>query len=234
VIDIAGLPRVDFVDGGTIRLISTAYITEPALAPLADSDEDQRILEELETLTSARHGSIVTVPSGVNPDELLNQAHGFGWSYVNAAFCYTRTTGNRFNGPSRGAWYAAYGESAVGTAQAEVAWHLTRELTNVGIFDNVTAYRELKAGFATNFFDLNGFGDEDFLSADIETAYPAGQALARMIRQGGGDGVLYPSARYQSGQCLAAFRPHLVQNVRLGQTWRFEWQGTPKPSITTI
>lgn len=230
----AGLPVVDFVNGSTIRLISTAYITEPALAPLVDSEEEQRILEEVEAMTSARQGSIVSVPAGVNPDELLNQTHGFGWSYVNAAFCYTRATGNRFNGPERGAWYAAYGRSAAKTAQAEVSWHLTRELSNVGVFENVTAYRELVAGFATRFHDLRDLRDQDFLAADIDIAYPAGQALARTITQHGGNGVLYPSVRHGSGQCLAAFRPHLVQNVRLGQTWHFEWQGTPRPAITKI
>jgi len=71
----------------------------------------------------------------------------------NAAFCYTRATGNRFNGPERGAWYASHGYLAVETAQAEVAWHLTRELEATGVFENVTAYRELLAGFTTRLHD---------------------------------------------------------------------------------
>lgn len=79
-------------------------------------------------LTSARRSLSMPLPGGLHPGELLTEAAGYGWTLVNAAFCYTRATGNRFNGPERGAWYAAYGKLAVETAQAEVTWHLTREL----------------------------------------------------------------------------------------------------------
>ena len=63
------------------------------------------------------------------------------------------TTGNRFNAPERGSWYASDGDLAFGSAQAEVAWHLTRELEATGVFENVTAYRELLAGFTTRLHD---------------------------------------------------------------------------------
>ena len=42
------------------------------------------------------------LPAGVAREELLSELHGYGWTYVNAAFCHTRATGNRFNGPSAG------------------------------------------------------------------------------------------------------------------------------------
>lgn len=62
-------------------------------------------------------------------------------------------------------------------------------------------------------------------------AYPAGQALTRKILQSGGNGVLYPSARYESGRCLAALRPNLVQNVREGDAWVFRWAGSAEVEI---
>lgn len=226
------LEEVEFTDPATVRLISTAYIDEPAMAPLADNDEDLAILEAIEGLTSARQTANLPIPGGLNPAELLTEAAGYGWTYVNAAFCYTRATGNRFNGPERGAWYASYGAAAVETAQAEVAWHLTRELEATKIFENVTAYRELLAGFTTRFRDLHGRAGEDCLGPDPSTAYPVGQALARDVFGSGGNGLLYPSARREDGQCLVALRPHLVQNVRQGDTWVFEWAGEPTPSIT--
>ncbi len=173
----------------------------------------------------------IAIPTGIDPSELLTEAHGYGWTYTNAAFCYARVIGNRFNGPERGAWYAAHGDEATRTAQAAVAWHLTRELSYVDVYENVTANRELFAGFVARFHDLSGCPDEDVLSADADVAYPAGQTLARAILQSGGNGVFYPSARLR-GQCLAAFRPHLVQNVRQGQIWVFAWEGGPVPTIT--
>lgn len=226
------LDQVAFTDPTTLRLIPTAYIDEPAMAPLVDDADDLAILEELEGLTSARRNVALPVPGGLDPTELLTAAAGYGWTYVNAAFCYTRTTGNRFNGPDRGAWYACYGPDAVQAAQAEVSWHLTKELEATGVFENITAYRELLAGFTTRLHDLTGRDCGDVLHLDPAVAYPAGQALARDVFGAGGNGLLYPSTRSAGGQCLVALRPHMVQNVRQGDTWTFTWAGQATPTIT--
>lgn len=228
----ADLEQVAFTDPTTVRLISTAYITEPALAPLAADEGALALLEEIEGLTSARRTITLPVLGGLDPAELLTAAAGYGWTYINAAFCYTRAGGNRFNGPERGAWYACHGETAVETAQAEVAWHLTRELEATGSFENLTAYRELLAGFTTRLHCLNGRAGEAVLSPDRDVAYPIGQSLAQDVLGSGGNGLLYPSVRHDGGQCLVACRPHLVQNIRQGDTWTFEWTGAPAPTIT--
>ncbi|WP_168193221.1 RES family NAD+ phosphorylase [Rhodophyticola sp. CCM32] len=151
---------------------------------------------------------------------------------MNAAFCYTRDTGNRFNGPERGAWYAAWGKDRVKTAQAEVSWHLSRELEATGIFENVTSYRELNASFATSFHDLSGTPEDSALNPDISKGYVDGQKLAAQLMGLNANGILYPSVRRCGGRCLAAFRPHLVQNIQQGDTWIFEWSGDPNPSVT--
>ncbi len=216
-IDLASIPQRDFTSPTVGRLISTAYIEEPALKPLADSDAELVVLEDLEGLPSARRTTQIPRPRGIAPEELVIAAHGYGWTYVNAAFCYTRATGNRFNGVERGAWYATYGPNAVRTAQAEVAYHLTRALDATGVYDNVTAYCELLAGFTTSFHDITGLAAEAFLSSDTAVAYSAGQALlAKALLTDGSQGLLYPSVRQESGQCLAALRPHLVQSLRQG------------------
>ena len=63
-------------------------------------------------------------------------------------------------------------------------------------------------------------------------AYPVGRALAGDVLGSGGNGLLYPSARFPDGQCLVALRPHLVQNVRQGDTWVFQWAGARAPTIS--
>lgn len=231
-IDPHQVPVTQFTDPDTIRLISTAYIDEPAMLPLADDPDELAFLEELESMTSTRQGRGLPLPAGVSADELLTEQSGFGWTYVNAAFCYTRSTGNRFNGPDRGAWYAAWGERATETAQQEVVWHLTRELEAVGIFENVTAYRELIAGFTTGLHDLSDIEDDTVLNLDPTAAYPASQALAAQLAGLGSNGVLYPSVRRPNGHCLASFRPNIIQNIRQGSTWVFQWDGTSTPNIT--
>ncbi|MEP0521359.1 MAG: RES family NAD+ phosphorylase [Hyphomicrobiales bacterium] len=230
-IDIDQIPINLFTQSNTIRLISTAYIDEPALQPLSDSDDELAFLEALEGLTSARMAKGIPLPSGVNPHELLNQHHGYGWSYVNSAFCYTRVTGNRFNGPDRGAWYATWGENSVATAKSEVGWHLTRELEATGVFENTTSYRELLAGFNTGFHDLRGYSNEPFFDDEPMIGYPIGQALAKALRTTGCQGIIYQSVRHSDGLCLAAFRPNTVQNIRQGDCWKFVWSGSATPTI---
>ena len=171
------------------------------------------------------------MPGGLKPGQFLTEADGYGWTYVNAAFGYPKPAGSRFNGPERGAWYAAYGESAAETVQAELSWHLTQELAAAGQFKNKTRCRELFAGFTSEFHDLNGHEGAAALDADPASAYPAGQSLAREILVSGGNGLLYPSARHSGGQCLAALRPRLVQNIRQGDTIVFEWDGIPSPAV---
>lgn len=233
-IDSSKVPITQFTASETIRLIPTAYIDEPAMQPLADDPDELVYLEELEGMTSARRSGEYPLPSGVSPNELLTEESGYGWTYVNAAFCYTRSTGNRFNGPERGAWYAAWGDHAVETAQQEVGWHLTQELKAVGIYENLTAYRELVAGFTTGFHDLRDVEDETLFCDDPTIAYPAAQAFARQLMGMGSNGVLYSSVRRPKGQCIAAFRPNIVQNIRQGSTWVFEWAGNPVPKVSLL
>lgn len=225
------VPVVPFKQRDTIRLISTAYIDEPVLTPLVDDEDELEFLASIEELTSSRQNTGMPLPSGVFAQELLNEHDGFGWTYVNAAFCYTRSTGNRFNGPDRGAWYACWGNEAVETAHSEVSWHLTQELEATGVFENITSYRELIAGFIIDMHDLREFADDNIFVSDTAQAYPQGQALAASLRQSGSQGIIYPSVRRAGGLCLAAFRPRAVQNVRQGDTWKFEWSGDPIPKI---
>lgn len=232
--NIDAFPTVPFNQPNTIRLISTAYIDEPAMQPLADNNDELDILEQLEGLTSARGGGELSLPLNLYPEELLSQHNGYGWTYINAAFCYTRPTGNRFNGPDRGAWYATWGDDAIETAHAEVTWHLTNELEAVGVFDNTTLYRELIASFTTNMRDLTKLDDATILSPDPKIAYPKGQALAATLRAANANGIVYPSVRRKKGKCLVAFRPNLVQNVRQGDCWSFTWSGSSTPSIKKV
>lgn len=82
--------------------------------------------------------------------------------------------------------------------------------------------------------DLGERTDDAVSSEDPAKAYPAGQTLAREILKSGGNGVLYPSARYEGGRCLAALRPNLVQNVRDGETWVFRWAGSAEVEISRL
>lgn len=225
-------PRIDISRRDTIRLISTGRLKEPVLAPLARDPGDLEHLAELEGATSGRLQAQEGGLPDLDPRELVFGRPGH--TFINAAFTYTRPGGNRFNDDARGAWYCAFEAE---TALGEVAFHLTRELAAIDRFDNATDYAALVADFTGLFHDLRGpgFKADPALGADIETAYPAGQALARLLRkQEAAIGLVYPSVRHAGGTCLAAFYPDLVQNLRQGGIWRLEWRGSPTPKITSL
>ena len=190
-------------------------------------------LEDLASLESATNGRLRAEQSGLPdlaPQELVFGRPG--QTFINAAFTHTRQGGNRFNDENRGAWYCAF---EVETSVAEVSYHLTRELANIGRFENITDYAELLADFIGSFHDSRGQNPRpDYLNPDPAIGYPAGQALARELRSQGGNGIVYSSARRGGGTCLVALRPDLVQNFRQGEIWRLEWQGTPQPSVSRV
>lgn len=224
------LPVVDLAQRNTIRLISSGQLKDPVLLPLA---ANHGAFEDLASLESATNGRLRAQQSGLPdlaPRELVFGRAGH--AFINAAFTHTRLEGNRFNDENRGAWYCAF---EVETSVAEVSYHLTRELENIGRFENITDYAELLADFIGPFHDTRGQNPRpDYLSLDTAVGYPAGQALARELRSQGGNGIVYPSARRDGGTCLVALRPDLVQNIRQGGIWRLEWQGTPEPSVGRV
>jgi RES domain-containing protein len=223
-------PTIDLAQRDTVRLISTGRLKDPVLLPLA---ADQRALDDLAALESATSGRLRAQETGLaalDPRELVFGRPGH--SFINGAFTYTRPGGNRFNDERRGAWYCAF---RCETALAEVAFHLTRELDAIARFENTTDYAELIADFVGPFHDLRArrHARDACLDADPAIGYPAGQALARQLRaETAGNGLVYPSVRHEGGICLAAFHPHLVQNLRQGGIWRLAWHGTREPTIT--
>src|SRR5262245_14041814 len=106
----------------TVRLVATARLRDPVLRKLV-GERYQEDLAEIEGATSGRLTAQQQGTEGLQPHELvggLPHAH-----FINAAFAYFRPRElNRFNGPGRGAWYAAL---QVETCETEVAFHLTRE-----------------------------------------------------------------------------------------------------------
>jgi hypothetical protein len=110
----------------TVRLISNANHKPPVLLALASTHGALENLEALESLTSRRQEAQQKGVPGIAPGAL---ASGYGYSFVNAAFAYTRPEGNRFNPSDWGVWYSAFHHD---TALREVAYHLTRAIAAAG------------------------------------------------------------------------------------------------------
>jgi RES domain-containing protein len=222
----AALPPVSRVRRyDTHRLIPSQYSAPGSvLGLIADDEAHLRDLFDLDHVTNDRLLAENQRFHGIGVHELV-----FGVPYyrmVNAAFAHPHPFGSRFNGPERGAWYAAF---EFRTAQAEVAFHKSVQLAEIGWLQDEVTYDDYQADVSAPLHDLRAapaFGG--CLAPD---SYVASQLLAERLLAAGSLGVIYPSVRRRGGTCLSLFRPALVTHLRKGTTWRFRWKGKPTPVI---
>lgn len=214
----------------THRLIPCRYnkTEESVLAEIANDDAHLQDLFDLDHATNDRLLAENHLLPGIGIHELVFGVPCF--RIVNAAFCHAHPLGSRFNGPDRGAWYAAF---ELPTAQAEIAFHKSIELAEVGwTEEEVATYDDYLADFSAEFHDLRGH--TRFAKALAPDSYVDSQTLAQELLEAGSLGIVYPSVRRRSGTCLACFQPALVMNVRKGKTYSFRWEGGGRPAISAI
>ena len=70
--EVDGVPVVTVAYPRTVRLVTTARLRAPVLAPLVDSEQDLAALAEIEGATSARLMAQSVGISGLQPNELLS------------------------------------------------------------------------------------------------------------------------------------------------------------------
>lgn len=209
----------------THRLIPSRDGEERILKRLAESEEELQELYELDGATNDRLLGEANLLPGISVHELL-----FGVSYahiVNAAFTHPHPAGSRFNGPDRGAWYAAL---ELETAKAEIAFHKAQELLEVDWQESETfTFRDYLADFRADFHDLRD--DARYLECLDPDSYRSSQKLAKKLLALGSPGIAYPSVRRTGGTCLVCFRPALVTNVRQGDTVKLAFQDPSQPPV---
>jgi RES domain-containing protein len=225
---VTAVPRTSLVRrNDTHRLIPSQHRDEgrTVLARLANTDAELAELYELDNATNDRLLAENDLLPGIRVHELL-----FGVPYyriVNASFTHAHPLGSRFNSPDRGAWYAAF---EIRTAQAEVAFHKSLDLEEIGRFDDEVTFDDYLADFSCELHDLRA---RPAFAAYLDSgSYVASQTLAARLLDHGSLGIVYPSVRRAGGTCIACFRPALVMNVRRAKTYRFRWNGAPTPVIT--
>jgi RES domain len=196
----------------THRLIPARYTDrdESVLARITEDVRDLNALFALEGATNDRLLGEAGLLPGIGVRELV-----FGIPYahiINAAFTHANPLGGRFNGPSRGAWYAGFSRA---TAETEVAYHRGKELREVRWQEPESfSYVDFLADFGGEFHDLRG--EKRFADCLNPNSYKASQRLAGELLEHGSAGIVYESVRHREGTCIACFRPALVNHVRKG------------------
>jgi RES domain len=220
------LPPVRALDlRDTCRLVPSRYSPrgESVLVRIAD-DADLAAIFELDGATNDRLAAEGGLLPGIGPAELVAGVPLA--SVVNAAFCHAHPHGSRFSGPLRGAWYAGL-EPA--TSRAEVAFHKSVELAEIGWPDESVTYDEYLADIAGELHDLRNA--HAFKACLSPRSYQASQALGQALLEAGALALTYPSVRREDGTCVVCFRPALVARVRRGATWRFTWRHGDGPVV---
>lgn len=216
----------------THRLIPSRHLPrgDSVLVQIADDDEHLQAIFELDAATNDRMLAAQQLLPGIGLEELV-----FAVPYasvINASFCHAHPLGSRFSGPDRGAWYAGF---ELETAHAEVAFHKTVQLAEIGRFDDSVTYDDYLADFTASFHDIRptaGAAARRYRECLNPGSYMKSQALAEQLLEAGSLGVVYPSVRRDGGTCVSCFRPALVSNVRRGNIYRFTWSGSPTPTIS--
>ena len=210
----------------TYRLVPSRY---PPIGILdqVTSPEDLEAIFELEAWSNDRVSQELGILYGIPKEEWV---FGSNAAVVMAAFCHPRPQGGRFNDSTRGAWYAGF---QLETAQREVAFHKTKELAEVGVFETTVQFREYVARFSAEFHDIRP-ANPKFAPYHRPDTYQYSQKLAATLLEHGSNGILYWCVRHPGGQCIACFRPRLVENVRQSAHFEFRWEGVPTPKIRKL
>jgi hypothetical protein len=199
------------------RIIASRLPTIHLFERVADP-ADWDALYKLESMTNPRIrdeiGELSLVP-------MSDRVSGPNASVIMAPFTHLSPQGTRFTDGSFGAYYAA---ESIDTAIAETRFHRENFLRATAQPAMEIEMRCYLADVACELHDLRGRGRE--LPGIYDPAsYVESQKLGRKLRDAGSNGIAFESVRRAGGECIAMFRPRLVQNVRQSVHLRYAWDG---------
>jgi hypothetical protein len=219
-------PRTRLRVRNTHRLIPSRYPSAGILDEVSTPEELDDVID-LESWTNdriqAELGRLMLVPR----EEWVTGVRNA--SVVMAAFCHAPLGGGRFTAPPLGGWYAAFTRA---TAHAEAAYRRGQERLEVGALDLRVQVREYLADVAAVFDDVRS--RRRFAALYDPASYAVSQRFGTRRREAGSNGIVYRSVRDPGGQCLVAFRPKLVRNVRQGAHFEYVWRGAREPEIRRL
>jgi hypothetical protein len=199
------------------RIIASRLPTIHLFERVADP-ADWDALYRLESMTNPRLrdeiGELSLVPLG-------DRVSGSNASVVMAPFTHLSPFGTRFTDGGFGAYYAA---ESIDTSIAETRFHRENFLRATAQPPLEIEMRAYLADVACEMHDLRGRVAELPGVYDPDS-YAESQKLGRRLRDAGSNGIAFDSVRRPGGECIAVFRPRLVQNVRQGVHLRYAWDG---------
>ncbi len=200
------------------RIIRTIYppvslfedIANPAdwdLIAAAEARSNPRVRDQI--------GELKLVP-------VARRTAGATSTLVMGAFTHaSRARPSRFTDGSFGIWYCG---DVPEVALAETIFHHENFMRATDEPASVSDFRELVNGVTGACVDLRGGAVSECLAPDD---YKPGQALGRAVHDADGDGIVYPSVRWEGGQAAALMWPDRIRlPVLQARQLRYFWNGT--------
>jgi RES domain len=219
VIDISSIPISEIRWRGSVRIIRSIFppidlfedIADPADWPLIISAEQKTNPRLMETI-----GNLDLVPK-------QRRIAGPGASYLMAPFTHVSTDRpSRFSDGTFGVLYAG---NSFEVALFETIHHHGQFMARTNEPAGWTSqFREILLDINAQLHALksNTVVQSELLLPDD---YEASQALGSQLRATGSDGVVYPSVRYPSGECVGVFYPDCASNPIQGRHLDYHWNG---------
>jgi RES domain len=208
------------------RIVASRMPTIHLFERVADP-ADWEALYKLESMTNPRIrneiGELTLVP-------VADRVSGPNASVVMAPFTHLSPQGTRFTDGHFGAYYAS---ESIDTAIAETRFHRENFLRATSQPPLELEMRCYLADVACDLHELRGRRVELPNVYDPQS-YAASQKLGRLLRDAGSNGIAFDSVRRDGGECVAIFRPRLVQNVRQSVHLRYAWDGVSIANVYEI
>ena len=176
---------------------------------------DLDAIMEIEQLTNPR---VRTEMGNLALVRLEDRVTGPGTTPIMAAF--TNSLPSRFGDGTFGIYYAAHSER---TAIAETRYHRQRFMHYTREPAADLDMRVYHADIRGAFDDVRTRGPRAKIY-DSES-YVASQAYGGRKYRARANGIVYRSVRDSAGECIAVFRPKLVQNCRAVAYLIYRWDG---------
>ena len=199
------------------RIVASRLPTIHLFERVADP-ADWEALYKLESMTNPR---IRTQVGELNLVPVADRVSGPNATVVMAPFTHLSPQGTRFTDGPFGAYYGA---ESIDTAIAETRFHRENFLRATGQGAIELEMRCYLADVACELHDLRGRRAQ-FADVYDPASYAASQKLGRSLRDAGSNGIAFDSVRRTGGECVAIFRPRLIQNVRQSVHLRYAWDG---------
>jgi RES domain-containing protein len=201
------------------RIIASRFPPINLFERVSDNPAVWDALIELEQLTNPRLRDEIGEINLVPPERRVS---GPNASWVMAPFTHINILGSRFSDGTYGVYYAA---QHLETAIRETVHHFARFALDSNDPPRREDMRVLLGSINCDLHDVIALDDATKSAVLNPNSYAISRSFGREQRDGGSDGLVYPSVRHQGGNCIAVFWPDVVSIPIQERHLKYEWDG---------